>query len=182
MIAYESLEASIGHLGLDQEASEYHGILCGMLCHRDDAPADLGLANEPLPALPDGDGLLSLRRDSLQQLLQAHIEFELMLPDDDHPLSERVAALAQWCGGFLYGLATWQELDIRRLSDDAQEVLRDLTELSKAGFEPESGTAAEADERDYAELVEYVRVGAQLLFLELRQAISASSQTQETLH
>ncbi|MGB1581276.1 MAG: UPF0149 family protein, partial [Nevskiales bacterium] len=174
MIAYESLEASLSQLGLDQLPPEYHGILCGMLCYRDDAPQDLGLAAQPeAMAAAQDDCLRELRESSLKQLQNAHVEFMLMLPDDDAPLDVRVEALANWCDGFLHGLASTSQLDIRELSDDAQELVRDFTELSRAGVEAEADS--EEDERDYAELVEFVRVGAQLMFLEMRQQQAGSA-------
>lgn len=181
MIAYESLQASLSNLELDQLPPEYHGILCGMLCYRDDAPQDLGLAMEGQgEAAAEDDCLRELRKTSLQQLQAANEEFLLMLPDDDAPLMDRVDALAQWCGGFLHGIASSQQLDIRDLSEDAQELVRDFTELSRAGVEPDANS--EQDERDYAELVEFVRVGAQLLFLEMRQQQAGSVQPEDRIH
>ncbi len=183
MIAFESLTASLSQLGLDQEAAEYHGILCGMLCYHDNPPEDLGLAGEGKAVNAGSNACLrSLRQESLQQLQEAHYEFILQLPDDEESLEERVEALAQWVGGFLHGLATGPNLDVRALSDDAQELVRDFTELSRAGLEAESGEGEEQDELDYAELVEYVRVGAQLLFLELRQAQSSQARADDTVH
>ncbi|MDX1497489.1 MAG: UPF0149 family protein [Salinisphaeraceae bacterium] len=181
MIAYESLEASLSRLGLDQLPPEYHGILCGMLCYRDDAPQDLGLAAaQESEAAAQDDCLRELRETSLKQLQDANIEFLLMLPDDDAPLDARVEALANWCDGFLHGLARAEHLDIRDLSEDAQELVRDFTELSRAGIEADADN--EDDERDYAELVEYVRVGAQLMFLEMRQQQAGSAQPEDRLH
>ena len=183
MIAYESLQASLRSLGLDQDAPEYHGILCGMLCYRDDAPADLGLAAEPERLAASEDEVLKgLRKASLQQLQEAHVEFVLMLPDDEEGMTERVEALAQWCSGFLHGMASSTQMDMRGLSDDAQELVRDFTELSRAGHEMATDGDTEQDERDYAELVEYVRVGAQLLFLEMRQGQSPSANQDDRLH
>lgn len=181
MIAYESLQASLSNLGLDQLPPEYHGILCGMLCYRDDAPQDLGLATQGQGAAAAADDCLrDLRQTSLKQLQAVNEEFLLMLPDDDAPLNERVEALAQWCDGFLHGMASSRQLDLRELSEDAQELVRDFTELSRAGVEADAGS--EQDERDYTELVEYVRVGAQLLFLEMRQQQAGTVQAEDRLH
>lgn len=180
MIAFESLDATLRSLEMDQEAAEYHGILCGMLCYRDDAPEDLGLVETGRSIDVHGTGLRELRQASLEQLQKAHVEFVLMLPDDDEVLQQRVEALAQWCSGFLYGLATSDALDMTTLSEDAAEIVRDFTELSQAGFD--TGAPSETDEQDYAELVEYVRVGAQLLFLECRQGQMQASPSPEQTH
>jgi uncharacterized protein YgfB (UPF0149 family) len=67
--------------------------------------------------------------------------------------------------GFLYGLGTGQISDLEALNGDVGEIVRDFTEISRA-----SGEAAEADESNeqaYAELVEFIRVAAQVVFEEL---------------
>ena len=62
------------------------------------------------------------------------------------------------------------------------EVLRDVTEIARAGLEA-SGTG-EADEQAYAELVEYLRVAVQILYEELNRDGPASPDPQQpvTLH
>ena len=184
-IAYESLAASLSSLALDQEAAEYHGILCGMLCFRDDTPEDLGLA-EQARVLDTHSGagscLSDLRRESLQQLQEMQSEFTPMLPDDDEALDSRVEALAQWCGGFLFGLGASPQFELKSLSGDAQELVNDFTELSRTALGADSEQSDEDNERDYAELVEYVRVGAQLIFLEVRQGKAAPVQNADRLH
>ncbi len=184
-IAYQSLVASLSSLGLDQEAAEYHGILCGMLCYRDDAPEDLGLAEQGrVLDIDSGPGgcLTDLRRESLQQLQEMNTEFSPLLPDDDEGLDERVEALALWCGGFIYGLATAPGFNLEGLSEDARELVSDFSELSRTALDATEAESDEDNERDYAELVEYVRVGAQLIFLELRQGQSRPAQAEDTVH
>ena len=65
-----------------------------------------------------------------------------------------------------------------RSTADVGEIVRDFTEISRA-----TGDEAEADESNeqaYAELVEFIRVGAQVVFEELlplrRREFPASSQ------
>jgi len=106
--------------------------------------------------------------------------FEPLLPDDAVPLRLRVDALASWCGGFLYGLSAHRKLDLRSMSEEARETLRDFTDFTQAGFD--SGGDLETEEAAYAELVEYVRVGAQLLFLELRPRPPAAEAESSTVH
>jgi len=93
------------------------------------------------------------------------MEFQPLLPDDEQPLNGRANALALWCTGFLYGLGTGQISDLEALNGDVGEIVRDFTEISHA-----SGDAAEQDdsnEQAYAELVEFIRVAAQVVFEEL---------------
>ena len=92
----------------------------------------------------------------------------------------RVDALSAWCGGFLYGISGHRRLNLKNLSDEARETLRDFTQFTQAGFDA-SGDP-EAEERAFTELVEYVRVGAQLLFLELRPRPPLPTDESSTVH
>jgi uncharacterized protein YgfB (UPF0149 family) len=92
------------------------------------------------------------------------MEFDLLIPEDEVSIEERTRALSLWCNGFLYGLGTTGAADPGRLSGEAGEVVRDLTEITRAGVDAADG--AEENEAALAELVEFVRIGVQLLFEE----------------
>ena len=98
-----------------------------------------------------------------------------MLPDDDAPVEARVAALAEWCQGFLYGVGAAGTLANAALADDVEEFLTDLAELTRVDASGEAD--AEAEEEAYAELVEYVRVGVQLVYDELAASRASQPQT-----
>ncbi len=173
--SFASLGESLARAGAACDAAEAHGIACGALC----VAADTG--EEWLTRILDqatGNAaqqqacrkeLLALRDEARMLLLAGTLEFALYLPDDEARLGARTAALAEWCQGFLFGMGLGGErLRETGLADEAGEVLRDMGEIAKAGFEGDAGS--EQDEADYAEIVEYVRVGVQLLFEELRPA------------
>ncbi|NBX41578.1 MAG: hypothetical protein EBR15_09230, partial [Gammaproteobacteria bacterium] len=110
------------------------------------------------------------------ELRGRELEFEPCLPDDATPVVDRAAALGQWCQGFLYGLGTSPIPDIEHLPAEIGEVVRDLTAITQVSVDESDG--AEANESAYAELVEFVRVGVQLLFDEFarfREAGAAGS-------
>jgi uncharacterized protein YgfB (UPF0149 family) len=69
-----------------------------------------------------------------------------------------------WCTGFLYGLGT-SAADPQRLPGELGEIVRDLTEITRADVDTRD--TREANESALAELVEFVRVGVQLVFDEL---------------
>ena len=96
------------------------------------------------------------------------LEFEPLLPADDLPLTVRVAALAAWCGGFLYGFGAGALKPEALRDKDLAEYLRDVTDIARAELEPDRD--AEAGEGDFFELVEFVRAGAQLAFDGLAEA------------
>lgn len=92
----------------------------------------------------------------------------LFLPDDSCPLAERSAALVQWCEGFLNGLgiAGLPEFDL--LSDEGREVIQDIYKICRIDVENIAETG-EDEENAFMELVEYVRMGAMLLYEEFQQ-------------
>lgn len=183
---YLELTALLRELGYTELASNFHGSLCGALCVVD--PERLGLegllteAAEAVQALDVDEraSLLRLRDEAARDLASTDMSFEALLPDDAMPLSQRVDALAAWCGGFLFGLSSHRPLDLRSLSEEARETLKDFSEFTQAGFDA-SGDP-ETEESAYAELVEYVRMGAQLLYLELRPRPAAADAPSDTVH
>jgi uncharacterized protein len=151
-------------------AAESHGCLCGALCTTSHYAMERWL-EEIIPdedRRSDDDSQQALRllfADTLNALRGDEMELELLLPDDDAALELRATALSQWCQGFLYGFATGQPVNTEELPADVDEVLRDLTHIGRATVE--LGEGSEDEEEAYAEVVEYVRVGVQLIHDEL---------------
>lgn len=182
MVEYGELEQALQQLGMEQGAAEFHGTLCGQLC----AGAERGPRDSLMPSAggsePENEQALveQMRDEALNGLTDADLGFTPLLPDDQQRLGLRVDALAQWCAGFVYGFASAREdVSLDALSSEAQELVRDLTQISRAGLSPDADR--ETDEQAYAEIVEYVRVGAQLLFMEIAAARRSASNG-ETLH
>lgn len=156
-------------------AAESHGCLCGALCTTQQYPIESWL-DELVPEPQDEpddqrEPLRLLFADTVRALRGDEMEFHLLLPDDDEPLVERALALSQWCQGFLYGFGIGRQVPRDELKGEVEEVLRDLTHISQASVE--TGADAEEEEQAYAEIVEYVRAGVQLIhdeLLELRTA------------
>jgi uncharacterized protein YgfB (UPF0149 family) len=85
------------------------------------------------------------------------------LPSDDRPLPERAEALVDWCRGFLGGFGLAGTEAHAKLSEEAQEILRDLGSIAAAQLD----FGEEGDDEDaLIEVHEFVRVGAMLLFAE----------------
>lgn len=182
--SHEALAATLQHIGLGEEASEYHGALCGALCVRE--PRDVDVLHVIEPARPAAGGgqvrgaLERLRAETFEALCDEAMSFEPLLPDDEAALVPRVQALAAWCQGFLYGLASKPGLDLERCSADLREIVRDFTELTQAAVGDEADSNIE--ESAYTELVEYVRVGAQLVFMELHPRPTLDPTESNQLH
>jgi uncharacterized protein len=165
------------------DAAEAQGTLAGCLC----ATAGYRLEDWLREILPEGRAapettapLGELFTATVGALLQPDMELELLLPADEQPIEVRTAALAQWCQGFLYGLGAGAITDASELPGDAGEIVRDLIEISRAGVD--ATQAEESNEAAYAELVEFVRVGVQLLFEELAALRRPSTPAPTPLH
>lgn len=166
---HQALGALLQRAGFDQDASEYHGALCGALCVRGSSEVDpmslLERVSDEAPPAEVRGPLERLRDATARDLADSESGIRLLLPEDEQPLAQRARALGQWCEGFLFGLASQGGLNLRKASPEVREVVEDLTQFTRAEFH--DGDNAEIEEEAYAELVEYVRVGLQLVFVEL---------------
>ena len=160
---HRAIRISQGNLDA-AELAECHGVLCGLLCRESAGTANdymqhlmaLQLVVQPGHAL---DAILVEAFEStVQQLADEEMGFALWLPDDDESLEERTIALAQWCSGFLAGLACGGEFDT--LSEEASEAIEDLQQIASAELTASNNEAEdnEDDEEALTEIIEYVRV------------------------
>ncbi len=169
---YESLERSLNESGVVTPLAELHGGLCGTMCVGGIAAAQRWL-EECLDdwQLDEGDNVGAALRDlelgAWRSLSSAELNFEPLLPGDDQPLDSQVRALALWCHGFLTGLGFGglKPRPIGEHSEAVEEITKDFAEISRAALAEDEEEGTEAGFA-LAELKEYVRVGAQLVFEE----------------
>jgi uncharacterized protein YgfB (UPF0149 family) len=183
-IRFKDFEDVLATAGSLADAAEAHGSLCGALCSM--SPYKMqDWVNE---ILPDGAALSDESAAMLERVFTATatsfgeqgMEFEPLLPDDEQPLNGRANALALWCSGFLYGLGTGHISDLEALNGDVGEIVRDFTEISRATGD--DADADESNEQAYAELVEFIRVAAQVVFEELLPLRRQVYPAQQRLH
>lgn len=168
-IRFTDLEDVLAAAGSMADAAEAHGSLCGALC----SMSPYRMQDWMNELLPDGAALPEESAAMMERVFAAtaasfggqEMEFMPLLPDDGQPLNGRATALALWCTGFLYGLGTGQISDLEALNGEVGEIVRDFTEISRATGE--DADADESNEQAYAELVEFIRVAAQIVFDEL---------------
>lgn len=159
----------------DGDASELHGLICGLLA------AAPGTALERIMHALEPLGEWQWQQSHRQQIQQGVLEsatqldsedfsFEPLLPDDDTPLADRTHCLGLWCGGFNAGFgAGRQDLSkanghsSSKLSDDEQEVLRDMEQIARVDPNLLDADDVEELEASYAELLEYVRTAVMLM-------------------
>lgn len=166
------------------DAAEAHGTLVGALC-----TAEYSLGDWLGQILPDGRAevavaahLRAIFESTCGSLGEGTLSFAPLLPADDAPISDRTAALGEWCQGFLYGLGSGALPEGSALQGDAAEVVRDFTEITHVDVDPDEDE--ERNEQAYAELVEFVRVGVQLVYAHLTplREPPPSASTGELLH
>jgi uncharacterized protein YgfB (UPF0149 family) len=157
------------------DAAEAHGAFCGRACLSgvralQDWVGDISGGGDPESALAQEarQGLQAFAADTLLKLEAGQLAFQLLLPEDDVPLEARTAALADWCHGFMHGLASAGGADQGPYSDALEtgvvkEIIDDFSEITRAAVD--QGNSNEI-EQAYAELEEYVRVSAQLVYEE----------------
>lgn len=165
--SYAEIQRALDEAHSLADAAEAHGTLTGGLC-----AAAYGFEDWLLDILPEGE-VAAGGRQALQQLFTAtstalsepQMQFAPLLPADGEPIGARAEALGAWTRGFLYGLGSGKLADASALPGDVGEVVRDLGEITRAGVD--EAESEESNEGAYAELVEFVRAGVQLVFDEL---------------
>jgi yecA family protein len=174
-IDHDTLDQALRHCGATWDASQTHGLLSGRLAI---AGADSGFdwltqvlegTNQADALRVECEGLLgALFATTYQQLAERLSAFTPLLPGDEDSPALRATALAHWCEGFLHGLVSGEhgaELRARLQAEPLADIIRDMLQITRAVAEEDDN--AESDEEAYFELVEYVRVAAQLAFEEL---------------
>lgn len=154
------------------ELAECHGVVCGLLCRLPTATVDalIGLLDMLELVKTPGTGMRmafeELLNASKAQLSDEDMSFTVWLPNDDEMLEERTMALSQWCSGFLAGIGSSGDDTLEALSDDANDALKDLQQISTADVTDTS--ESEEDEIAFAEIVEYVRIVILMIREDLR--------------
>ena len=144
--------------GLSTNPAELQAVLCGRLSGGQqladkkvlEVAADLLDASASSIAGIKAD-VLQLYKDTAEQLDDGNGVFELLLPDDDDSLHERIETL------------------------DVSEAMRDLAAIAMADsgagdddLDPYTNSIDEQEEADFFELVEYVRVAVTLIYAEIK--------------
>lgn len=185
---FSELADALGNAGAACGAAESHGTLCGAICAGVDGE-DTWLEHILDQAEGPDDAQRECRRElaslcdtTRAALMSGALEFEPLLPGDEAGLAERTAALGEWCQGFLFGMGLGGgQPALEQMPDEAGEVLRDMGQIAQAGFEGEAA-GAEDDEVAYTEIVEYLRVGVQLLYDELQPPPQGNAPGSAALH
>ena len=174
-IEFGTLDDALKRCGSNWGAAQTHGLLTGRLAIAG-APAGVDWLVQVLEDTDERNAarvecqkiLDSLYQTTYWQLSERLSEFAPLLPSDEDDLYMRAPALGHWCEGFLHGLVSSKhadELKQRLAEEPLSDVIKDMLQITRAGLDEE--TDAEENEVAYTELVEYLRVAAQLCYEEL---------------
>jgi len=183
-IDHNELDAVLKQAGSDWNAAQAHGLLCGRLAGLGTDGAltwveqVLGDRNTASEACAECEQSLDrVFQSTWQQLAERQSEFDLLLPGEEEDISVRAESIGFWCEGFLHGLVSARHGDAlkKRLAmEPLSDLIKDMLEITRASFD--EGEDEEGSESSYTELVEYVRVAAQLAYEELAEFRTAGDQ------
>ncbi len=172
VISYAQLTNMLEKLGAQLNAAEAHGLMAGLLSFTNTIPEqnkewrNILLENLDCkePSKRQYEMLTSVGESVLQDFASQDFAFRMLLPTDDLPLSERVNALCFWCRGYLSGLGLVGVTEADLANEVVKELVQDLSHIAHVSIDTDT---AEDDEKNFMELVEYVRVAVQNIHLEL---------------
>ena len=174
-VEHDALDDALRRCGANWDAAQSHGLLSSRL-----ALVGANAEIDWLQLVLDGTDvsnaskhecesmLKALYRTTYRQLSERLSEFTPLLPDDADSAGVRAHALGHWCEGYLHGLVSieCEEAVRQRLAaEPIAEIIKDMLQITRAGADGDD--ADETDEASYTEIVEYLRVAAQLVFEEL---------------
>ncbi len=161
---FEEIAAGLSAANTPFSAAYVHGRMSGLLC-TDTRSMPLVfesfLSDMEFDESTGQDELLNkLFVATAMHLAEGPGAMQMLLPDDNAPLSERCRALGEWCDGFLEGVA----LENQALQlEIVQEVLADLAKIKEIAIKIKS---TKENETAYVEVVEFIRVAVLLVHAE----------------
>lgn len=161
--------------------SELHGLLTGIVCVTEAPTRDEWLqilSTLDVPKLDDAAiaVLTEEAEDIAHALSEDDLDYLPMLPDDQHALSDRVQALADWCEGVVLGFG----LASGHIRSDEQELIESLQDVASVEFEESDDD--EEGEASYLELYEFVRLIPVSLSMGRKKVPVAESSLLQNLH
>lgn len=168
---FEDLEQAFFVATTPISPSYIHGLITGLLCVTDTEQVRDEI-HQKIQNFDESDkkhkwylieNLMLLTQESLSQLDKPLI---LMLPEADLPLSWRLETLADWCGGFLEGVMLSDNENKLQQLPEVLEILNDFAEIKNVSLNVIDNNQ---NEKDFGELLEFVRVGVLLFYTSYQQ-------------
>ena len=191
-IDYDTLDAALRRCGAHWDAAQTHGLLSSRLA-TEGVRAGLEWLNIVLDGTDANNALRAECAKMLDELFQVTYsqlaerlsDFTPLLPDDEDSAEARALAMGHWCEGYLHGLVSADHGDALKqqlAAEPLADIIKDMLQITRASVDEDGDE--ETNEQAYAELVEYLRVAAQLAYEELAdfRDAEASVDPADTLH
>lgn len=173
-IDFEVLAQALAAAGIAHSPSELQGLAAGLLAtgHGGRDEELLGVLASHVDFEPGQQfeaslaGMLVAMRDGLADgFVDTGLALHLLLPADEDDLGLRVAAIAQWCEGFLVGFGTGSaNTHDKDLSPGVQEALSDLAAISQVETPDADG---DEEEDMFEQVAEHCRMSALMIYTDL---------------
>lgn len=169
---YDELDEALRAAAVELSAAEIHGMITAAASvPQPPALAQLLFGSATVPADADSQRLTALAAtlltDVRRRLAETDFEFEPLLGEAELPL--QVERLGEWARGYVLGLGLAGIGDLP-LPGEAGEFVCDAMQIGEV--EMDRGVDTEQQEREVAEIVEYLRVGVQLVYEQLQSSAS----------
>ena len=167
---FDDLQFALKQEGAAMGASELHGVLTAHAVKSgyDGFGAQLAIAawlDIESPSAELHQRIKTLVEKTRDQVAPyAEYDLAIILPADDAPLNEQLFELTCWCAGFLSCLGETEGLIEHLRQTEAGELVDDLLMIARTGSEIADG---EENERDFVEVLEFVRIAALNIAAEL---------------
>jgi len=176
-VDHDLLNDALKRCGASWTAAQTHGLLSSRL-----AVGGVRGAAESLGQVLDGAAktdalrtecenmLVTLSRSTHEAFTERLSRFEPLLPGDDDRADVRTEALAHWCEGYLHGLVSGEHdatLKERLAAEPLADIIKDMLQITRAAVDEDEDE--DSHEEAYVEIVEYLRVAAQLFYEELAE-------------
>jgi uncharacterized protein len=167
----EELKPFLQQVAMSSSIAEAHGLFSGLICLENTTKQeqeqennktlswvnklDLDIDNNNFLVKEALEVVDSFYQSIKNSLSSSDIEFQLAIFENDS-IEQRLADFSIWVQSFLYALGLNKQFKIQQCSEQTQEIINDLVNLSHA--EDYELSAEEEDEQSLFEMIEYVRI------------------------
>lgn len=186
--SHDSVERALEVLNSLGDAAEIHGLLCALFAAGVKLRKQAWLNSLLEQGVDTSDELSKNASAALTRLFDEtarhfstveNLTVDILMPDDDSPLSDRVEALSHWAQGFITGMKL-SGIDVEHNKNpELQESFTDLTNISCLDPQEESDDDSEGA---LVELLEYVRVAVAHIHQEIMQEKAGAQFNNKTKH
>ena len=171
--------------------AELHGILCGIVCSgstewEEGEHSLLSLEyKDNVDTVAINQTLQALFKQTLHKIQSFELDFDLLLPSDDEPLSVRASEFGKWSEGFIFGM-NLSDPPVYQDPSEVDSILDSLKQTAEIEFEQLSFD--EEDEAFFVEIVSFAKMAVFSIYQELSQTgrgdkkMSVTDRTDRTLH